>query len=372
MKNYIFLILSLFLISCEQENTSNLKEIEFQLKTDNLYTSEFILKSDTIIRGNLGTEIFIPKDLFNNYANGKITLELKEFYSKEDMILNGLVTITDKDELLESSGMLYINFTEKGKRLEIQNGKNYEVNLPNKPLNNSKIYYNDNDSVFNWKLSENKIYTEIPDYPRNLKFLIYTKAEGIGGFFKEVFLDSVDIVKRNDSLEFVKIQDKHNQEVTEQNDFFLNEQGWDSEIDNKELSKEEKNKKRKKLNNLYNLENEIYSFTSDKLGWINIDKLLEYQIEKNFQFKNKEMHDFYCVNLVYLNNNSILAYYPNEFKILNQKVKIKGKIKVVIYSYYNDKIFYDSFYIDKNSKTEFDINLKETTIEKLKNILIIP
>ncbi|WP_320814126.1 hypothetical protein [Flavobacterium sp.] len=373
MKNYIFLILSLVLLtSCEKETTSNLKQIEANLKTDNSSTSEFILKNDTILKGKLGTEIFIPKDLFDNYTNGKITFELKEFYSKEDIILNGLSTITDKDELLESSGMLYINFTENGKQLIIAEGKKYRAQLPNKILDKSNIYTNDNDSIFKWKSSNNKIYTEIPDYPRNLKFLIYTKAEGIGGFFKEVHLDSVDIVKRKDSLDFVKIQDKYNQDVIEQNEVFLNELGWDSEINNGKLSNDEKTKKRKKLNNLYSIENEVYSFSSDTLGWINIDKLLEYEIEKNIQFKNKVNHDFYCVNLVYLNNNSILAYYPNEFKILNQKVKIKGEMKIIIYSYHNDKLFYDTFYLDKNSKTNFEINLKETTLEKLKTILITP
>lgn len=78
MKNYILLFLSLVLFtSCQEEITSNLKQIESNLKTDNTSSSAFILKNDTILKGKLGTEIFIPKDLFDNYTNGTITFELK-------------------------------------------------------------------------------------------------------------------------------------------------------------------------------------------------------------------------------------------------------------------------------------------------------
>ncbi len=53
-------------------------------------------------------------------------------------------------------------------------------------------------------------------------------------------------------------------------------------------------------------------------------------------------------------------------------LKIRGKVKVVVYSMVQNKILFDSFYIDKNSKTECQINLKETTLEKLKNEMIVP
>jgi len=155
MKTIYIFIFSFALLSCQKEKTSlpneeNSIAISSQLKTDKLQTFEFVLKNDTLISGKEGTKIWITKDLFENYINRKITFELKEFYSKEDMILNGLSTVTNKDELLESSGMFYINFKEGDKQLKIKNGKSYKVETPNKPLADSNIYYNDNDSFFRW------------------------------------------------------------------------------------------------------------------------------------------------------------------------------------------------------------------------------
>ena len=65
-----------------------------------------------------------------------------------------------------------------------------------------------------------------------------------------------------------------------------------------------------------------------------------------------------------------LVYNLNEFKTHSDSVKIIGKIKVVIYANSGNKIMFDSFYIDKNSKSEFDLNFKETSLDKLKQELI--
>ena len=64
----------------------------------------------------------------------------------------------------------------------------------------------------------------------------------------------------------------------------------------------------------------------------------------------------------------ILINNPEKYKNL----RIVGKIKVIIFTNEKDKFYYDTFYLDKNSKTNFEINLKETTLEKLKTILITP
>ena len=93
MKSFYILLFSIAILSCQKEKTSlpieeNSIAISSQLKTNKLQTFEFVLKNDTLISGKEGTSIWITKDLFENYTNGKITFELKEFYSKEDMILN--------------------------------------------------------------------------------------------------------------------------------------------------------------------------------------------------------------------------------------------------------------------------------------------
>ena len=373
MKTIYILIFSIVMLSCQKEKTSlpieeNSIAISSQLKTDKLQTFEFILKNDTIISGKEGTKVWITKDLFENYSNGKITFELKEFYSKEDMILNGLSTVTDKDELLESSGMFYINFKEGDKQLKIKNGKSYKVETPNKPLADSNIYYNDNDSIFRWELSNNKIYTEISDIIRNLEYFKSGKwkYENIPDKFKKrVAIDSLEIIKKRDSLKYLKIINEDNKKSIEA--LIESNSEWAIVLEDQNLTKEEKIVR----HNFYENQNQIYSFTSDKLGWINIDKILAYEVEKEIMFKNVNQDlKYFSINLVYQNNQSLLNHNLNEFKTHSESVKIVGKIKVVIYANSGNKIMFDSFYIDKNSKSEFDLNFKETTLDKLKQELI--
>ncbi len=373
MKSFYILLLSITIFSCQKEKTplpieENSIAISSQLKTEKLQTIEFFLKNDTLISGKEGTSIWITKDLFENYTNGKITFELKEFYSKEDMILNGLSTVTDKDELLESSGMFYINFKEGDKQLKIKKGKSYDVTIPNKPLAESNIYYNDNDSIFRWELSKNKLYTEISDIVRNLEYFKSGKwkYENIPDKFKKrVAIDSLEIVKKRDSLKYLKIINEDKKKSIEA---LIEENGeWGIALEDKNLSKEEKIER----HSFYDNQNQIYSFASDKLGWINIDKILVYEVEKEITFKNTNQElKYFSLNLIYQNNQSILNYNLNPFEIQSNLVKIVGKIKVVIYANSGNKIMFDSFYIDKNSKSEFDLNFKETSLDKLKQELI--
>jgi len=373
MKSIYILLLSISIFSCQKEKSSlpideNSIAISTQLKTDKLQIFEFVLKNDTLISGKEGTKIWITKDLFENYTNGKITFELKEFYSKEDMILNGLSTVTNKDELLESSGMFYINFKEEGKQLRIKKGKSYEVTIPNKPLADSNIYYNDNDSIFKWELSNNRLYTEISDIVRNLEYFKSGKwkYENIPDKFKKrVAIDSLEIVKKRDSLKYLKIINEDKKKSIEA--LIESNREWEIVLEDQNLTKEEKIERY----NFYQNQDQIYSFTSDKLGWINIDKILAYEVEKEITFKNVNQDlKYFSFNLIYQNNQSILNYNLNSFEIHSSLVKIAGKIKVIIYANSGNKIMYDSFYIDKNSKSDFDLSFKETTLEKLKQELI--
>ncbi|WP_291107608.1 hypothetical protein [Flavobacterium sp. UBA6195] len=373
MKTIYILIFSIVMLSCQKEKTSlpieeNSIAISSQLKTDKLQNFEFVLKKDTLISGKEGTKVWITKDLFENYTNGKITFELKEFYSKEDMILNGLSTVTDKDELLESSGMFYINFKEGDKQLKIKKGKSYDVTIPNKPLAESNIYYNNNDSIFSWELSENKIHTEISDIVRNLEYFKSGKwkYENIPDKFKKrVAIDSLEIVKKRDSLKYLKIINEDNKKSIEA--LIESNSEWAIVLEDQNLTKEEEIVR----HNFYENQNQIYSFTSDKLGWINIDKILAYEVEKEITYKNTNQDlKYFSFNLIYQNNQSLLNYNLGQFDTYLNKTKIIGKIKVVVYANSGNKIMFDSFYIDKNSKSEFDLNFKEITLDKLNQELI--
>ncbi|MQP53437.1 MULTISPECIES: hypothetical protein [unclassified Flavobacterium] len=390
MKTIYILLLSITIFSCQNEKTSlpieeNSIAISSQLKTDKLQTFEFVLKNDTLISGKEGTKVWITKDLFENYSNGKITFELKEFYSKEDMILNGLSTVTDKDELLESSGMFYINFKEEGKQLKIKNGKSYKVEIPNKPLADSNIYYNDNDSIFRWELGKSMLKVLFPDILRNRAFRISVGKDGVGGLFKETTLDSLKIAQKIDSLKLIKILEEEETELKENlrnNEIeIVDELNHDSKQDkyrdinnNERLTKEEKQKRRKNRDAFFNSFAEISNFSSDKLGWINIDRILDYEKLKKITIKNNDklFDSDYVIFYNYLGQKSLINHYLYNFNsdYVYPELRIKGKIKVIVYTKNEDKIFYDKFYIDRNSNTEFNLKLKETTLDKLKQELI--
>ena len=116
---------------------------------------------------------------------------------------------------------------------------------------------------------------------------------------------------------------------------------------------------------------QIYSFTSGKLGWINIDRILDYEVKKQIMLNNsnKELK-YFSVNIIYPNNRTILNYNLSQLSKYLLNVKVLGKIKIVIYTNSSNKIMFDSIFIDKNSIDEFDINFKETTLDKLKQELI--
>jgi hypothetical protein len=391
MKKIILFFVAIIFISCQEEkkvetdNTpiSKVKDLANSFKTDKLQTFEFILKEDTLFTGKEGTKIFIPKDLFENYTNGKITFELKEFYTKEDIILNGLSTITDKDELLESSGMFYINFKEEGKQLNIKKGKNYNVEVANKPLSNSNIYYNDNDSIFRWKLSDEKMYVDIPDIVRNYKFGL---MNGEGGYYKEVPIENLTKVKRQDSIELSRLMQEVNSveipiiipendeiEIFDENSKSKKVDKYEDIKNDKTLSNSQKKKKIKNREVFFKNSSFLYNFSSTKLGWINIDRLSKFESKKisisSAKFKENEF--LICFNYLDLKSmtNNIILNFDGKFE---KNLKVSGKIKAIIYTGNNEKIYYDSFYIDINSKPNFELNLKETTLEKLKQELVTP
>lgn len=383
MKNFILFLASLlFLVSCKKENTSNLNLIRENLKTENLTTSDFVLKRDTVLKGKFGAEIFLPNDLFENYTGGKIRFELKEYYSKEDIILNSLSTITDKDELLESSGMLYLNFTEEGNQLKIKNGKKYKVQLPNKILEKSNIYTNDNDSIFKWKFIE-KIERDsiIIDNLKNYYFGITVNKNGDGGFFKYVPIDSVRIIQKQDSLELIKLKREEKIRNTKIAESIFESDFGDEEIDdNFDIINDEKNSEEEK-NFKINLRKEFYSkvrdinqFTSSKLGWINCDRVINVVKNAYINFKINDFEkitdlSFYCI---YQDYKTFLLRTSKSSNSINIPFKISGKLKIVIVSNSDENFLVDTIYIDKNSKTDFEVNLKETSLDKLKEILVSP
>lgn len=358
-KLFYFLLLIVF-ISCQKEDALQTKYVVDSLKIDKKQIVEFTLIDDTIIVGNEGTKIFVSKNMFKNYSSGLIVLELIENYEFEDIVLNSIETVTNDNKLLESSGVLFINFKENGKQLVLADQTTFTVQVQKSIKNKSEIYYAATDSVFRWELSKDVIYKNIPDQIKNIRYGLTVRKDGGGGYYKSVPLDSVSSVKIKDSLYLESL----NRGSGNRMDYLLDEDAlvYEGNIDSLYLSLEEERKN----------ESLIYEFNASRLGYINIDRLLEFErqesltiIERTKSFSNLN------ISYIYKNNNSFYNdYWENSKKDFKPEIKIKGKIKVVVYVAKENEIYSDSFYVDSKSKTTFIVDLEKTTIEKLKKEML--
>jgi hypothetical protein len=116
--------------------------------------------ADTVIIGAKGTEIYFPAGCFEYpgehdvMLKKNISVELKECYNYSEMLAENLVTDND-DNLLKSAGMICINATSDGQKLELRKGYELPVSFNNKVDNNTfDLYYGDKNEKgeLNWRL----------------------------------------------------------------------------------------------------------------------------------------------------------------------------------------------------------------------------
>ena len=92
--------------------------------------------SEIRIKGKDGTLIVIPpnslEDSLGISITGSIIVELKEYYRKSDMILNGLQTLSNKENILETAGMINIIVKQNNIGLELKNNSRFLIQIPNK------------------------------------------------------------------------------------------------------------------------------------------------------------------------------------------------------------------------------------------------
>lgn len=92
-------------------------------------TFQLNFQKEQTIKGKDGTMITVPANCFGNDVKSA-TLELIECYNIQDMLFNGLATLTHDEKLLESEGMIYINVLDgNGDTLEIKNGE-IQIEMP--------------------------------------------------------------------------------------------------------------------------------------------------------------------------------------------------------------------------------------------------
>jgi hypothetical protein len=103
--------------------------------TDYLPLQEFTIDSrrDTQLLAAGGMKVSIPANAFTyksgKEAQGKITIEMKEAFTPQSIVMANLVTMKGK-ELLESGGMYYLNAKAEGVGLAVADGKELTMEVP--------------------------------------------------------------------------------------------------------------------------------------------------------------------------------------------------------------------------------------------------
>ncbi|QDA59951.1 energy transducer TonB [Hymenobacter jejuensis] len=86
------------------------------------------------VRGREGTVVRIPAgalvDAQQARPSGSVWVELKECYTKADLVLSNLQTQTLDNELLETGGAVLVRATTYGQPLQLADGRTYQLELP--------------------------------------------------------------------------------------------------------------------------------------------------------------------------------------------------------------------------------------------------
>ena len=133
-------------------------------------------EKESLLQSRMGTRISIPSNCFiqkdGREVEGKIDIELKEFFTTPSLLLANLPTVSEFDRLI-SDGVLYINATVNGKPLKMKYGKSIYVEMPT-PKRDGKmwIYYGEHDKNGNlkWVAHSRQLNKLIPVPLESLRF----------------------------------------------------------------------------------------------------------------------------------------------------------------------------------------------------------
>lgn len=321
MKNLLLLvtfgIILFFHIGCEDEKVIEFKPVNHlqQFSKAKLQSNTFDLDSIYMVfKGKLGTKLYFVRNQFEIEENQKITVELKEFYDYKELLFNNINTLTDKKELLESSGVIYLDFKANGKSLRLKDGERIDVQFPNNRMENNYIYYAKIDSIgqFKW-IKEDTLFTYIIQYDRTY---------GID-MLKQIRIDSLPYYRRLDSLEF---------------------EFWQSKAITDRIA-------------------------INKFAWINIDKIIapDYLMNFDLTIQNPELDNF-SFYITYNDQNSFISEYRTKEDLSFKDIPIKGNTQLMAVSKTGNSFFAKKTELD-STKRELRIMLKEMDTTQLRELM---
>lgn len=332
-------------------------------------TQEFKISpySDTTIVGKQGTLIsiktgsFVTKD--GSAVETEVQINLKEVYSPSEMILNGLST-TSNGKLLETSGMINIQATSKGRKLELKSDSPLKISF--KKINDGnymRTFLGERDSLgMNWVIDKNNTYDTIKVTKRaeaiallsnnREKSIFYNKTEAIIG------QDTIDITNPGEfspDIESIVSYSSQpydtatsNDAVVDIPDFYFDSTSPESEITNRPE---------------YQIYNTLHS---TGLNWINCDRFLKLETISSFYIQNSDSNYSYLF-LVFKDMNSIMGGWIEKDLAGFYNVPEGYEATIVSISKRDDKFYFAKETLTLEEQNEpLKMKSKELSLEEIK------
>jgi hypothetical protein len=304
----ILIGLAIISSSCKSREESAADLFSNLYSVDNIPSQTFDIDPNIAnnLRGTKGTKFYIPKNAFvdslGHAVTERIEFQLKEAFSKQDMVLGNLTTVYNGSPL-ETAGMIYINAVAKNKQLFIDKNKGIKVVTPSAAkLSNMSLFQGQKDSLgMNW-VNPMPLQNPVPavtdeegalniEKTTNVKYSVDGFDEGSRNYPDTVNREVSRIVWEGDGLKITK------DSVFNIGRYTVRFYKQDS------LQKFSQSFKFKKGSNSFLEDNNVnYIFTLKKLGWANIDRLLNdsrtKEVELITSIENQSEFKFIYVTLV--------------------------------------------------------------------------
>jgi len=331
MKNriLIYFLVSICIFSCKKDTA--------EFKPTNPFENLLVIEKqffdlDTLINkkitGKKGTEIYYNREDFDINENDKVILELKEYYNRLELISDNLNTITNKNELLESNGVIYINLKVGDKKIELKNGRKLKIEFAQKFRKGDRIFNGVLDSInqITW-IDEKEAYITFPVFDS----VATSQFGGVETYKSKVI--SIDSLDYYSQLNLDLLSDA----TSELDDI----NWWD-----------------------------YPSILISDLGWINVDKIIEPDAIISYELNlNQSDLDNVSTFLIYQDLNSFISDYrrPNNLKFT--EIPIKNKTSLVVIAKKRKDIYANRILLNKNTIGNLEIELKKTDSTELEKLL---
>lgn len=320
MKNqiitYILVLFSIF--SCKKDITEFEPTNPFQ---NILIVEKQVFELDTIsiqeIIGEKGTKIYFNRDDFDIDENAKVTLELKEYYSRLELISDNLNTITDKNELLESNGVLFLDFKVGDKKIKLKKDKKLKLQFAQEFRKEDRIFNGVLDSLGQIKwFKNNESYTvfSILDYE------LTSRYRGVETYREKIIpIDSI----------------QYYQDINIESKWWLNP-----------------------------------PILIDNFGWINVDKFLNPDSKISYELSlNIKKLDYINSFFLYKGLNSFISDYRKSDSLIFTDIPLKNETSLIIIGKKGNDYFAEKSILNSDISGKLKMNLIKIDSTELKNLI---